>query len=172
MKVLIVIDMQKDFLTGSLANADGVAVIENVKNVINHFDGMVVFTRDTHQEDYLTTNEGKHLPVEHCLLGTEGHKIVPELLQAVANKPHLIYNKYSFGMKNIAQKLKTDVGKIDSIELCGVCTDICVVSNALILKANFPEIPIAVRANCCAGITKQKHNSALDVMQSCQIEIL
>ncbi len=163
-KTLIVVDMQKDFVDGSLGTKEAVGILENVKNKIEEYrrnGDEIIFTRDTHQENYMSTNEGKHLPVIHCIEGTPGWEIYEGLYvdgAEVVNKPSFGYtgwNKYSF----------------EEVELIGLCTDICVISNALIIKALFPEIRVSVDSNCCAGVTPEKHEAALETMRSCQVEV-
>ena len=163
-KTLIVVDMQKDFVDGSLGTKEAVGILENVKNKIEEYKkngDEIIFTRDTHQENYLSTNEGKHLPVIHCIEGTPGWEIYEGLYVdgcEIINKPSFGYtgwNRYSF----------------DEVELIGLCTDICVISNALIVKALFPEIRVSVDESCCAGVTPQKHAAAIETMKSCQVEI-
>ena len=165
MKTLIVIDMQNDFIDGSLGTAEAVAIVDNVKAKIKEYadrGDQIIFTRDTHQEDYMETNEGKHLPVVHCIEGTDGWQIRDGLYvegAEIINKPSFGYtgwNNYSF----------------EEVELIGLCTDICVVSNALIIKALFPEIKVSVDSSCCAGVTPESHDAALKTMQMCQIEIM
>lgn len=164
-KTLIVVDMQKDFIDGALGTKEAVAIVENVKKKIAEYQAAgneIIFTRDTHQADYLNTNEGKHLPVEHCIEGTDGWKIAEGL-----EVPGAIYiNKPTFGYLNWADY------KLEEVELVGLCTDICVVSNALIIKANFPEIKVTVDASCCAGVTPESHNAALTTMKMCQVEVI
>lgn len=164
MKTLIVIDMQNDFIDGSLGTAEAVAIVDNVKAKIKEYadrGDQIIFTRDTHQEDYMETNEGKHLPVVHCIEGTDGWQIRDGLYAEgaeIINKPSFGYtgwNDYSF----------------EEVELIGLCTDICVVSNALIIKALFPEIKVSVDSSCCAGVTPESHDAALKTMQMCQIEV-
>ena len=173
--ILIVIDMQRDFTTGALANADAVAIIEGIRERIASFSGRVIFTRDTHAEDYLSTMEGRMLPVPHCIEGTEGHAIEPVLLLAAEANPNVtveILDKPNFGAgTRLYEKILMgeDAKKIFFV---GTCTDICVVSNALILKSLLPETPMAVYGNLCAGLSKEKHAAALSVMQSCQIEVV
>ena len=167
MKVLIVVDMQKDFVDGALGSAEAVAIVPTVKALIDGFDGEVYFTRDTHFENYMSTEEGKHLPVPHCIKDTEGWQIVPALDALRTTQP---IDKLTFGSKELIELLADKQG-IESITLCGLCTDICVVSNALLLKAGFPEAEIAVRRDCCAGVTPEKHEAALETMASCQISI-
>ncbi len=164
-KTLIVVDMQKDFIDGSLGTKEAVAIVDNVKKKIAAYQAAgceIIFTRDTHQADYLSTNEGKHLPVEHCIEGTEGWKIAEGL-----EVPGAIYiDKPSFGYLNWADY------KLEEVELVGLCTDICVVSNALIIKANYPEIKVTVDASCCAGVTPESHAAALTTMKMCQVEVI
>ena len=165
MKTLIVIDMQNDFVTGSLGTKEAQAIVPNVKKKIQEYvnrGDQIIFTRDTHYSNYLETQEGKMLPVEHCIYDTEGWEIVDEL--EVMNCIYV--NKTSFGWDGW---LKLNY---EEIELIGVCTDICVISNALILKAQFPEVKITVDASCCAGVTPELHEAALKVMRSCQINVI
>lgn len=163
-KTLLVIDMQKDFIDGALGTKEACAIVENVKKKIEEYKengDEIIFTRDTHQKDYLSTNEGKHLPVEHCIEGTEGWQIPKEL-----EVPGAIYiNKPSFGYMN------WDEYGLEEVEIVGLCTDICVVSNALIIKATYPEIKVSVDASCCAGVTPESHEAALTTMAMCQVEI-
>lgn len=168
MKYLIVVDMQTDFITGSLGSKDAEAIVPAVVNKVKNFGGKVIFTRDTHFDDYLQTQEGKKLPVMHCIKDTAGWQICDEL------KPYadIVVDKVTFGSVDLPGIIKNFGENIEKIELCGLCTDICVISNAMILKAAFPEIPIAVDANCCAGVSKDSHNTALDAMRTVQIEIL
>ena len=167
MKTLVVVDMQKDFIDGSLGTKEAVTIVPRVAKKIQQYregGNQIIFTRDTHQKDYLNTQEGRKLPVEHCIEGTEGWQIVGEL--EVKPEDTLI-NKVTFG-----HVWDTDLIKGDEIELIGLCTDICVISNALGLKAVLPEIPIKVDAGCCAGVTPQSHANALEAMKMCQIEVL
>lgn len=164
MKYLIVVDMQKDFITGSLGSKLAEAIVPNVVEKVKGYDGKVIFTRDTHFADYLNTLEGKKLPVTHCIKDTDGWHICDEL------KPYadVVIDKVTFGSVDLP-KMITDA---DEIELCGLCTDICVISNAMILKASFPEVKISVDSKCCAGVSIESHNTALDAMRAVQIEIL
>ena len=168
MKVLIVVDMQKDFVDGALGSAEAVAILPAVKALIESFDGEVYFTRDTHFENYMSTEEGKHLPVPHCIKDTEGWQIVPALDALRTTQP---IDKLTFGSKELIELL-ADKQDIESITLCGLCTDICVISNALLIKAYYPEIPLFVVANACAGVTPESHQNALDAMKMCQVEIV
>ncbi len=163
-KTLIVIDMQNDFIDGSLGTAEAVQIVGNVAAKIQEYKSRgdeIIFTRDTHHENYMETNEGKHLPVVHCIEGTKGWEIREELDTEGAK----IIDKPSFGY--------TKWGDYDfeEVELVGLCTDICVVSNALIIKALFPEIKVSVDSGCCAGVTPESHEAALKTMQMCQVEI-
>lgn len=168
MKYLIVVDMQKDFITGSLGSKHAEEIVPRVARKINEFDGKVIFTRDTHFADYLKTQEGKNLPVEHCIKDTDGWQICDEL------KPYVneVVDKITFGSVDLPKILENYGEEIEEIELCGLCTDICVISNAMILKASFPETKITVDSKCCAGVSTESHNTALDAMRAVQIEIL
>ena len=184
MKVLIVVDMQNDFIDGSLGTPEAVAIIPNVKHKIEEYvanGDAIVFTRDTHFEDYLETNEGKHLPVAHCMYDTHGWKIRDELMQA-AGHPWIV-DKTTFGFKYWDKDMIAKRSDIEGwewlylrdaseIELVGLCTDICVVSNALMLKAQFSETKITVDASCCAGVTQDSHLAALLTMEMCQINVI
>lgn len=164
MKYLIVVDMQNDFITGTLGSESATAIVPNVVEKVKRFEGKMIFTRDTHFADYMQTQEGKKLPVKHCIKDTEGWQICDEL-KPYANE---VVDKITFGSVDLAQTI-TDA---DEIELCGLCTDICVISNAMILKATFPEVKITVDSNCCAGVTAESHNTALAAMKAVQIEIV
>ncbi len=172
MNILVVVDMQNDFIDGALGTVEAMNILPNVLARIVTFDGLVLATRDTHQENYLETQEGKKLPVVHCIEGTRGWEIRPEIQELLAMEP---INKPTFGSVVLGDILKTfheEMEPIESITLIGVCTDICVVSNAMLLKAYLPEVPIKVDALCCAGVTPESHKLALDAMKACQIEIL
>lgn len=163
--ILIVVDMQNDFITGSLGTKEAVEIVPYVKKKVESFEGEVIFTRDTHFDNYMESSEGKHLPVLHCVKDSWGWEICDEL------KPYVqkVIDKPTFGSTELVEYLK---GKeIDSIELCGLCTDICVVSNALLLKANFYETPIVVDSKACAGVSVDSHKAALNTMAMCQIEV-
>lgn len=171
MKFLIVVDMQNDFIDGALGTKEAVAILSAVKEKIAGFDGRVLFTRDTHESDYLGTQEGRNLPVEHCIKDTEGWQIQPELDSLRKEEP---VDKPTFGSVALGQLLKaydTYEEKIESVTLIGLCTDICVISNAMLIKAFLPETPIFVDAECCAGVTPESHERALDAMAVCQINI-
>ena len=164
-RTLIVVDMQKDFIDGALGTREAQLILPNVKKKIAEYQaggGEIIFTRDTHQSGCLETNEGRHLPVVHCIEGTEGWKIWEGL-----EVPGALYvDKPTFGYIDWAKY------QLEDVELIGVCTDICVVSNALILKAIYPEIRIKVDADCCAGVTPESHRAALQTMKMCQIKVL
>ena len=168
MKLLIVVDMQKDFIDGALGSAEAVAIVPLIKALIEGFDGKVLFTRDTHFDNYMQTEEGKHLPVPHCIKDTDGWQIHPELDALRTTQP---IDKLTFGSKELIALL-ADENDVESITLCGLCTDICVISNALLIKAYYPEIPLFVVANACAGVTPESHQNALDAMKMCQVEIV
>lgn len=165
---LIVIDMQNDFLTGALANAQADRVIENVKKKISQYrerNEEIVFTRDTHENNYMQTQEGKNLPVPHCIKNSDGWAIVDGLVQ----NGDKIFDKPTFGSIELAKYVQES--GFDSVELVGVCTDICVASNALLIKAFCPEVCVSVDGACCAGVTQESHLHALETMASCQVRI-
>ena len=170
-KVLVVVDMQNDFIDGALGTKEAVAIVPGVKEKIENFDGVVLFTRDTHETYYLDTQEGQKLPVPHCIRDTEGWQIRSELDALRKTEP---IDKETFGSTDLAGELTMideDEG-IGSITLVGLCTDICVISNALLVKASLPEIPIIVDSACCAGVTPESHENALNAMKMCQIDIV
>jgi nicotinamidase-related amidase len=185
MKVLLVVDMQYDFIHGALGSEEAQAIVPNVIEKIKECAAdnryAIVYTRDTHYPDYMESNEGKHLPVPHCVSKTLGWEIHDHVSAASDGAVYVEkLNKYSFGMEDIGRMLATipevanglfDNTDVESIEIVGLCTDICVVSNALILKAAFPEIPMTVYGDCCAGTSVDAHEAALKVMQMCQIEV-
>lgn len=166
-RILIVVDMQNDFVNGSLGSSEAQQIVNRVVDKVKAFEGQVIFTQDTHEENYMSTQEGKLLPVPHCIEGTAGWQLVPELEAYQRANDCPVYKKDRFGSIELARHLITK--NIESIELVGLCTDICVVSNALLLKAYLSEVPISVDASCCAGVTPQKHEAALETMRSCQI---
>ena len=171
-KKLIVIDMQNDFIDGALGTAEAVGIVEAVKEKIRSYPPEdVIATMDTHFENYMQTQEGKYLPVPHCVRGTEGWKIRPEIADLL--KGAKIYEKPTFGSTQLSEDLKAAAEKEEiELELIGLCTDICVVSNALLLKAQMPEVRISVDSSCCAGVTPLKHEAALETMRSCQIQVI
>lgn len=169
--ILIVVDMQNDFIDGALGTKEAVAIVPQVKEKIASFSGPVIFTRDTHPENYMETQEGKNLPVPHCIKGTEGWQIRPELDRLRKTEP---VDKPGFGSVELGQMLldMNEKEPIASVTLIGLCTDVCVISNALIIKAFLPEVPVRVDAACCAGISPESHDNALSAMAMCQVEIL
>ena len=168
--VLAVIDMQNDFVSGSLGTKEAQAIVQNAVKKIETFKGDIVFTQDTHSNSYLQSQEGRFLPVQHCIKNTAGWELVEPVKKLIIGQ---VYEKPTFGSLSLAEALKNLNKKtpIHSITLIGLCTDICVVSNALLLKAFFPEVPIHVDAACCAGTTPENHKAALQVMRMCQIII-
>lgn len=169
-KILIVVDMQKDFVDGALGTVEAVSIVESVVEKIEKFDGDIIATLDTHLENYMETQEGKNLPVPHCIKGTEGWKLDSRVQAALDKKAYHIIEKPTFGSTELPEYIKAnyDPSEIE-IELIGLCTDICVVSNALLLKANFLETNVSVDAKCCAGVTPDSHNAALVTMKMCQV---
>lgn len=171
-KFLIVVDMQKDFVDGALGTKEAVAIVPAAAEKISAFDGEIFVTLDTHFDNYMTTNEGRHLPVPHCIKGTEGWQLDKAVAKALDGKNYTAVEKNTFGSVELPGLIKKAAGNDDfTVELIGLCTDICVVSNALLIKANFPEAEIAVDAKCCAGVTPQAHEAALATMASCQITV-
>ena len=170
-QILIIVDMQNDFIDGALGTKEAVAIVPKVEDKIRNFDGEVFFTRDTHENWYLETQEGKNLPVPHCIRGTEGWQIRKELDALRKTEP---IDKETFGSTDLAADLLAlhEDEEIGSITLVGLCTDICVISNALLLKATLPEVPIYVDAACCAGVTPESHENALKAMETCQIKVM
>lgn len=175
MKILIVVDMQNDFVSMALGSPEAQAIVPFAVEKINKSrtaGDVIIFTRDTHYRNYMETLEGKKLPVPHCIVATKGWEIIPEIEVQTDEE---IVPKDTFGYDDwigIIDSIVVDTNEIDEIKLCGLCTDICVISNALILRALYPNIPITVDAKCCAGTTPEKHNAALEVMKSCQIDII
>ena len=170
MKYLIVVDMQNDFIDGALGSEEAVKIVPYVKSLIENFDGQVLFTRDTHYENYMDTQEGKNLPVPHCIRGTKGWEIRSELMALCKEEP---INKVTFGSVELGPILKeaNEQKPIESITFIGLCTDICVISNVMIAKAFLPEVKVKVDAACCAGVTPESHKNALEAMKMCQVEI-
>lgn len=171
MDILLVVDMQNDFISGSLGTKEAQSILPLVVDKVKTFAGIVLFTRDTHESNYLHTQEGKNLPIEHCIKGTFGWQIAQELETLRIEEP---IDKVTFGSSRLVDIVRALNQKdpVTSITLVGLCTDICVISNALILKAFFPEVPITVDAACCAGVTPQSHKTALEAMKPCQIKIM
>ena len=172
-KLLIVVDMQKDFVDGALGSAQAVAIVDNVVKKIETFDGDIIVTYDTHGEDYMQTQEGKYLPVPHCIKDTAGWQLDEKIQAALDQRTFTVVEKPTFGSTALPELIKTvyDPEQLE-IELCGLCTDICVVSNALLLKANFLETKVSVDAACCAGVTVESHNAALTTMKMCQVNVI
>jgi len=168
-RILVVVDMQKDFIDGSLGTQEAVKIVDGVRDLVSSFKGKIYFTRDTHGEDYLSTREGKCLPVLHCIKGTEGWQIEQSLPTANA----VIVDKPTFGSTELAELLKNECGSEPAeITLVGLCTDICVISNALLLKATLPECEIRVISSLCAGVSPESHLRALESMRTCQITVV
>lgn len=173
MKILIAVDMQKDFIDGALGSAEAVKIVPALAEKIRNFDGKVILTRDTHGADYLATQEGRNLPVEHCIKDTEGWQINADIMEAAGTDCEII-DKPTFGSVVLGERL-AELHKtqgIESVELTGLCTDICVISNAMLVKAFLPEVPVKTDASCCAGVTPESHTQALAAMEACQIEII
>ena len=168
MKVLIVVDMQNDFIDGALGSAEALSIVPYVKSLTENFDGKVFFTRDTHFENYMETQEGKNLPVPHCIKGSYGWQIRDEL--DALRKTDAI-DKVTFGSSALIDVLRSE-GDIEEITFVGLCTDICVISNVAVVKAFFPEIPIVVDAMACAGVTPESHRNALSAMKAIQVKII
>jgi nicotinamidase-related amidase len=172
-RFLVVVDMQNDFVDGALGSEQAAAIVPAAVKKISSFDGDIFVTLDTHFEDYLQTSEGKKLPVAHCIKDTNGWRLNKDIKAVLDEKDFTEVEKNTFGSVNLPGLIKKAAGEEDfSIELIGLCTDICVVSNALLLKASFPEAPISVDSACCAGVTNEKHEAALETMRSCQIDVL
>ena len=173
--VLIVVDMQTDFVDGALGTPEAVAILDNVTAKIKAYaadpDGVIFVTYDTHTESYMETSEGKHLPVPHCIKGTAGWALHPTVAAALAGVAYTAVEKPTFGSVALPALVKEAAAGDFSVELIGLCTDICVVSNTLLLKAHYPEVSISVDASCCAGVTPDTHRAALTTMDMCQIEV-
>ena len=172
-KILVVVDIQNDFVDGALGTCEAVAIIDNAAQKIKNFDGDIFVTLDTHYENYMQTLEGQKLPVPHCIKNTNGWLLNPKLADALKNRNYKTVEKLTFGSTELPQLIKETIGDNQAeITLIGLCTDICVVSNALLLKANFTDVEIYVDSSCCAGVTPETHNAALEVMKCCQINII
>ena len=170
-KLLIVVDMQNDLISGALGTSQAISIVPKVVEKIKNWDGDILCTKDTHFNNYKETNEGKHLPVEHCIVGTWGYQIDSSVTEALENKgmAYISIDKNTFGCRNLTNGMCVGY---NYIELVGLCTDICVVSNALLLKAFYPEIDIAVDVSCCAGVTPESHKAAITTMKMCQIDVI
>lgn len=169
--VLIVVDMQNDFIDGVLGTPEAVKIVPKVEEKLRDFEGTVLYTRDTHTEDYMDTQEGHLLPVPHCIRDTYGWQIASSLEKIRTGK---VFDKVTFGSAELGEYLrKLDrEDTIRSITLVGLCTDICVISNAVLIKAFLPETPVFVDATCCAGVTPERHQRALDAMKACQVLVM
>lgn len=172
-KILVVVDMQKDFIDGTLGTREAQAIVERAAAEIERFMGRIYVTMDTHQSDYLETAEGKKLPVVHCVRGTDGWRLHERIMKALSGKEYRVMEKGTFGSTQLAEEIRRE-GSVEELEIeCfGLCTDICVVSNVLLLKANFPEADIKVRSDCCAGVTPETHEASLRTMKMCQVEVV
>ena len=174
-KLLVVVDMQNDFIDGVLGTKEARSIVPKVVEKISGWDGDIICTLDTHDDNYMNTREGKFLPIPHCVEGTSGHGLNPEVMVAIFSKRSdsnsciNTLSKRTFGSTALPELIR-DAG-IEYVELVGVCTDICVVSNAMLLKANYPELNISVDSSCCAGVTPETHEAALTTMRMCQIEV-
>lgn len=172
-KILIVVDMQKDFVDGALGSKEAVAIVDNIVNKIKTFEGDIIVTYDTHPENYMETQEGKYLPVPHCIKDTDGWKLDAKVQSVLDNLSYKTIEKPTFGSTELPEYIKENYNPDEiEIELIGLCTDICVVSNALLLKANFLETKISVDAKYCAGVTPDTHKAALTTMKMCQINVI
>ena len=169
--ILVVVDMQKDFVDGVLGTKEAVAIVSNVASTIREFPGKVFYTLDTHQENYLETEEGKKLPVVHCVKGTPGWQLDETVKEALLDKNAIGVEKPTFGSTRLMELLQ-EIPSIRSITFLGLCTDICVISNVLLAKANFPEVPIYVNSTSCAGVSPQTHQQALEAMKMCQVHVV
>ena len=170
MKILCVIDMQNDFIDGALGTSEAVAIVENVEDKIKEYrknGDTVIFTRDTHYENYMETSEGRKLPVPHCIKDTQGWQISDKL----EVRDSTVIDKPTFGSVELSDYI-ANLNDVEEVEFVGLCTDICVISNVLLLKAKLPEVTIRVDSSCCAGVTPETHRNALEAMKMCQIEIL
>lgn len=171
MRILVVVDMQNDFVDGALGTEEAVGIVPAVADRIERFEGRVLYTQDTHENDYMKTQEGMKLPVPHCIRGTQGWELCPQI-KALCNVVPI--DKPAFGSVELGRMLK-DIDsreKVESVTFVGLCTDICVISNAMIAKAFLPETEVIVDAACCAGVTPESHRQALEAMKVCQIKVM
>ena len=169
---LILVDLQRDFVDGALGTPEAVEMLDRATKRIEEFEGEIFVTLDTHGPQYAQTAEGKKLPVPHCIKGTPGWELDETVQAALDSKLYTCVEKPTFGSVALVELIKTVYDPKDlEIELCGLCTDICVVSNALLLKANFLETPVSVDSACCAGVTVDSHNAALLTMKMCQVTV-
>ena len=173
-RVLVVVDMQNDFVTGALASPGGPAIVDGVVDYIKKFDGDVVYTLDTHYDNYLETQEGSNLPVPHCVKGTDGWKLPESIQAALDERGAVAFEKPSFGSPDLALAMveKNKAEAIDEIVLLGICTDICVITNTMTLKCFLPEVKVTVESSLCAGVTDEQHANALNAMRICQVNIV
>ena len=171
MKLLIVVDMQNDFIDGSLGTKEACGIVDYVASLMNDFEGDIICTKDTHPTNYLETQEGKFLPVEHCIKGTKGYELNEKINDIAISKNAKIIEKPTFGSTELIDYINNKYSDIEEIIIVGLCTDICVISNALLLKANFYETPITLDTKGIAGVTEELNEKAIDVMKSCQINI-
>ena len=171
MKTLVVVDMQNDFIDGALANPDGQAIVEPMADFIRNWDGKVYYTEDTHFDDYLFTREGKYLPIPHCIYGTHGFLINDTIHKALEEKNAKAFRKITFGSQYLAEYLFQNEEESNEIYFCGLCTDICVVANIVLVKTLLPEANIYMIEDLCAGTTREKHNATIEVLKSLQVEI-
>lgn len=168
-KILMVIDMQNDFINGALGTKEAELIVPSVVKAVNEFDGEVIFTRDTHFENYFDTLEGKKLPVKHCIEGTEGWEICDALKSTEAYSKSRIIDKVTFGSDELAEIMSEE--NPAEVYMTGLCTDICVISNAMLIRAFSPETDITVYSDCCAGVTPETHCNALEAMKVCQVNV-
>ena len=168
MKALVVVDMQNDFVDGVLGSKEAVAIIDHAVEVIENFDGKVFYTLDTH----LQTEEGRNLPVVHCVKGSKGWELNPQIQKALEKRQAKGIEKPTFGSEKLMDLIQKEVPDLESITLIGICTDICVISNALLAKAHFVNVPVSVIASACAGVTPASHDNALSAMKMCHIEVV
>ena len=171
-EVLVVVDMQKDFVNGALGTKEAEEIVQHVVSKIRDFHGEIIVTYDTHQKDYMTTREGKYLPVEHCIENTDGWQLDEKVENALDGKNVKRLKKPTFGSTELVELFQKYDALETEVTLIGLCTDICVVSNAMLLKAYYPEMNISIDAKCCAGVTPETHNAALTTMKMCQMNII
>ena len=171
-RILVVIDMQNDFIDGALGTREAIGIVPAAVRKIQNFEGPIFFTKDTHSQNYMTTAEGRNLPVQHCIKGTDGWRLHPMIEKVCIDRNACGVEKITFGSVMLPEMLKERYPDgMDELELIGLCTDICIISNALLLKSFFPETTIRVDSSCCAGVTPESHNTALEAMKMCQIVI-
>ncbi len=175
-RLLVVVDMQKDFIDGALGTKEAAAIVPNVVKKIKEYQesgDTIIFTKDTHFSNYMETQEGRKLPVPHCIKGTEGFEICKEIQAVIEIEGCRVYEKITFGSSELARDLaKGAYADMEEITLAGLCTDICVISNAMLFKTFLTEVPIRIASDCCAGVTPESHENALKAMEMCQIEIV